>query len=138
MNRKTDPKFLRSIERGMLRSTFVSLFWAIFQHRKKASGLTLQTLAKAIPANKAEVSRWFNGDPNWTINTIASIADALDVELRVEARDRNTGIVFTSSGIQTKETQKRILKEPEATAEPAEIQLRSVRGAPPPIRTFAA
>jgi transcriptional regulator with XRE-family HTH domain len=100
MNRRTDPKFVRSYQRGMLRSTFVSLFWSVFRHRKEQDGLTLQALAKAIPANKAEVSRWFNGDPNWTLNTIASIADALNVDLRVEAVDRKSGVVFTANGRQ--------------------------------------
>ena len=53
-----------------------------------------------LGANKGEVSRWFNGDPNWTINTIAAIADALNVEIRIQAIDRVTGVVFTPAGIQ--------------------------------------
>jgi len=98
--RKSDLKFVRAYERGMLRSAFVSLFWAIFQFRKGTKGLTLATLAKMISANKSEVSRWFRGDPNWTVNTIAGLAHALDVELEIRARDRATGIVFTPAGIE--------------------------------------
>ncbi|MGE3990980.1 MAG: helix-turn-helix domain-containing protein [Pseudorhodoplanes sp.] len=84
----------------MLRSAFVSLFWAIFQFRKDKNGLTLVALAKMINANKSEVSRWFKGDPNWTVNTIAGLAHALDVELEIRARDRTSSIIFTPAGIE--------------------------------------
>lgn len=97
--KQSDPRFARAYERATLRSAFVSMFWAVFTHRKRKDGLTLLALAKAIPANKAEVSRWFKGDPNWTINTIASIANALDVDVRIEAVDRKAGIVFTPAGL---------------------------------------
>lgn len=96
---KSDPKFTRSYERGMLRSAFVSLFWGIIMERKKRGGFTLQALAKALGANKGEVSRWFNGDPNWTINTIANLASALDVDFQIMAVDRATGAVFSPAGL---------------------------------------
>jgi transcriptional regulator with XRE-family HTH domain len=99
-NRKTDPKFVRAFERGVLRSAFVSLFWGIIQERKKAGTFTLLALAKALTTNKAEVSRWFKGDPNWTVNTIASLANALNVDIEIKARDRVTGMVFTPAGVQ--------------------------------------
>jgi hypothetical protein len=100
-SRKSDPKFVRAYERGMLRSAFKSLFWAVISERKKRSaGYTLIQLAKGVATSKHEVSRWFNGDPNWTINTIASIANALGVDLRIEAVDRVSGEVFTPAGIQ--------------------------------------
>src|SRR5579862_9305593 len=99
MNHKSAPKFVRAYVRGMLRSAFVSLFWAIIMERRKQGAFTLAALAKALGANKGEVSRWFNGDPNWTVNTIAAIADALNVEIRIQAIDRETGAVFTPAGI---------------------------------------
>jgi hypothetical protein len=46
------------------------------------------------------VSRWFKGDPNWTVNTIANIANALNVDLEIKARDRKTGVIYTPSGVQ--------------------------------------
>lgn len=99
-NRKTDPSFVRMYERGMLRSAFVSLFWAVISARKKRpEGFTLQSLAKAIGSSKHEVSRWFNGDPNWTLNTVANLAYALDLELTIHARERSTGIVYTPAGV---------------------------------------
>jgi transcriptional regulator with XRE-family HTH domain len=99
MNRKNDPKFTRAYVRGMLRSAFVSLFWAIISERKKRIGLTLQEVAKLVGVNKAELSRWFKGDPNWTINTIASLAHALNVELQIKAVDIKTGEVYTPAGL---------------------------------------
>lgn len=99
MSKNTDPKFQVSYDRAMLRSSFLSLFWGIISERKKHGGFTFKEFAKKIGSTKHEVSRWFNGDPNWTINTIASIAHALDVELRIEAVDRSNR-VFKPSGLQ--------------------------------------
>jgi transcriptional regulator with XRE-family HTH domain len=98
---RNDPKYERAYDRSILRSAFVSLFWAIISDRKKRNGFTLVQLAKTMGANKAEITRWFKGDPNWTLNTVASIASALDVELEVRARDRTTGAVFTPAGAVT-------------------------------------
>lgn len=97
MNRKNDPKFLRAYERGMLRSAFASVIWGALAVRRKTEALTYKEFAKRVGASKHEVSRWFNGDPNWTINTIANIAHALDIDLRIEAFDRKTGRAFARS-----------------------------------------
>ncbi len=94
-----DPKFEQAYYRAMVRSAFLSMFWAVISERKK-SGLTLISLAKAIGSSKHEVSRWFKGDPNWTINTIASIAHALKLTLRVQVVDEH-GNVYGASGIQS-------------------------------------
>src|SRR5262245_26351616 len=94
-----DTEFDCAYERGMLRSAFVSLFRAVITERKKRGDFTLQGLAKTLGTNKAEVSRWFNGDPNWTVNTISNLAHALDVDVEIRARDRRSpGIVFTPGG----------------------------------------
>jgi transcriptional regulator with XRE-family HTH domain len=101
---KSDPKFIRSYDRGMLRSSFVSLFWSIIMERKKTGAFTLQGLAKLLGKNKGEVSRWFKSDPNWTVNTIASLANALDVDITIQAIDRRTKAIFTPAGLQTSAT----------------------------------
>jgi hypothetical protein len=37
------------------------------------------------------VSRWFSGKkPNWTLNAISDLANSLNVELSIEAVERNT------------------------------------------------
>jgi transcriptional regulator with XRE-family HTH domain len=99
IQRKSDPKFLRTYDRAMFRSAARSLFWGIFAERRKETGITFESLAKAAGSTKHEVSRWFNGDPNWTLNTMANIANALNVDLKLEAIDRATGKAFTASGV---------------------------------------
>lgn len=99
MSMKTDPKFEAAYDRAALRSEILSLFWGIISERKAREKYTLQNLAEQIGSSKHEVSRWFNGDPNWTINTVASIARALGVRLRVEAVD-SQGRVFSPNGLQ--------------------------------------
>jgi transcriptional regulator with XRE-family HTH domain len=83
----------------MLRSTFVSLFWAVINHRRKEDKFRFQQLADGIQQDKSTVSKWFNSEPNWQLNTIADIANFLGLELRIEARDRISGQVFTASGL---------------------------------------
>jgi ribosome-binding protein aMBF1 (putative translation factor) len=78
----------------MLRSSFVSLFWTVLQNR----GLKLQWLADKLNVDKSAVSHWFSTQPNWTIDTIADIAYALELELKVTAVDRSTGIAYTANG----------------------------------------
>ena len=101
-NSRSDPKLLRAFERSAFRAAVASLFWAAIQERRRQGSFTLQELAKAIGSNKSEVSRWFSRSdgPNWTLNTVASIADALDLELKLEARDRSTGAIITPAGVQ--------------------------------------
>jgi transcriptional regulator with XRE-family HTH domain len=101
-SKSDDPKFEKAYYRAMVRSAFLSMFWAVISERKK-SGLTLISLAKAIGSSKHEVSRWFNGDPNWTLNTIAAIAHALKLTLQVRAIDEQ-GNVYGASGLQSAQT----------------------------------
>jgi|LNAP01.1.fsa_nt_gb hypothetical protein len=99
MNDFDQADFDREYDRSMLRSELVSLFWAVVTERKKApGGYTLQQLADSLGINKSQVSRWFNGLPNWEANTIADIASALGVDLQVVARDRHDGRLYTPVG----------------------------------------
>src|SRR5438874_1115481 len=98
--RKTKSDLLADYDRGMLRSAFVGLFWAVISYKKRRGRFQLKTLSDKIGVNKSAPSRWFSGErPNWTINTIADIANALDVEIEIRARDRETGIVFAPHGV---------------------------------------
>lgn len=96
MNKR--EKILRDYDREMLRSAFSSLFWAVIS-RKKTKGLTLSSLAEKLHIHKSAVSRWFSGKaPNWELNSIADIAAALDVDVRVSLVDRADGFVYTDNG----------------------------------------
>lgn len=89
----------RDYQREVFRSSVVSLFWNILAFRKKHSGFTQSALAERIGVHKSAPSRWFAGDkPNWEENTMSDIADALDVELEIFARDRKTGQRFAPYG----------------------------------------
>lgn len=98
---KLKKEFAMEYERGMLRSAFRSIFWAVIADRKKRGRFTFQSLGKAVGADKAKVSHWFNGDPNWTINTIASLANALGLDLNISAVERSTGRIYTAAGLQS-------------------------------------
>lgn len=94
---KTD-KIAKEYQREMLKSAFASLFWSVIS-KKKQDGGSLKGLADKLSINKSAVSRWFSGkSPNWELNTIADIADALELDIRIAAVDRATGQMFTCSG----------------------------------------
>jgi hypothetical protein len=97
---KTKEQRLLEYDRAMLRSAFVSLFWAAVSERKRRGKYTLQMLADRLGTDKSGVSRWFSKDPpNWRIDTISDIANALDLDVELRATDRITGTIFASSGI---------------------------------------
>lgn len=86
--------------RGMLRAAVVSLFWNIVSYKRVNEGFSLKLLAEKLGINKSFPSRWFSGDRlNWEVNTIADIANALNVDIEVRATDRITGVVYTSYGV---------------------------------------
>ena len=96
------PERMREYDREMLRSTFVSIFWAAISERRKRAKFTLQSLADKLGVDKSVVSRWFSGDrPNWETDTIADIAGALDLDLEITARERShPAVTLTASGSQ--------------------------------------
>ena len=97
---KSRDKLLIAYDREMLRSAFVSLFWSIINRKKHHGGFPLKTLADKIGVHKSAPSRWFSGGhPNWTVNTISDIANALDLDLEIRARDRKTGEIYTHYGL---------------------------------------
>ncbi|WP_032936115.1 helix-turn-helix transcriptional regulator [Mesorhizobium sp. WSM3626] len=95
----SDQEFAQEFERGILRSAFVSTFWAVIQARKVETGFTLTQLADRLGINKSAISRWFSGTkPNWEISTIADIANALDVDVEVTVVDRHSNRRFGPAG----------------------------------------
>lgn len=95
---KSAAKFERELNRAAVRSAVASVFAAVITERKRAGGFTFVQLANRLGVGKAVVSRWFSRDTNWEINTIADIADALDIDLNITATDRNNGTTFAPSG----------------------------------------
>lgn len=99
MSRKTKTiDFLQEYNREMLRSAFVSVFWSVITEKKR-KGFTLSALAEKLDVHKSVVSRWFSGrSPNWSLNTISDVANALDLHVKVTAVDRQSGKVFDEKG----------------------------------------
>ena len=98
MNRAASRR-VRAYDRAMIRAQFAGLFWAAIMEKRKHGKYPLSELAKALGRNTGEVSRWFSGNaPNWTVGTIAEVAYVLNLEIRIEAIDRDTGMVLTESG----------------------------------------
>ncbi len=93
-----EEQYEREYRRQMTRSGFQSLFWHVLLTRKKEFGLTLKGLADRLGINKSYMSRSFSTPPNWQIDKLSDMADALEVDLIIEARDRRTGRVYTPSG----------------------------------------
>jgi transcriptional regulator with XRE-family HTH domain len=89
----------RQYDRMMLRSAFQSMFWGVLLARKQEMGLTLKGLADKLGIDKSYVSRSFSSPPNWQIDKLADMADALDVEIEIAARDVKTGKVYTPVGV---------------------------------------
>ncbi len=90
---------MREFDREMLRAEFLSLFWAVIEHRKLQGTYRLADLANQLGVHKSVITRWFSKEPkNWTIDTIADIANALDVELILRGRDRKDGTRYTPAG----------------------------------------
>jgi DNA-binding phage protein len=89
----------REYNRQMLRTAFQSLFWMVLLARKKEHKFTLTALASKLGIHKSYVSRSFSNPPNWQIDKISDMADAMGVELEVRARDPVTGVIYAPSGI---------------------------------------
>jgi hypothetical protein len=131
--RKFGTDRLGDYDRLMLRSAFVSLFWAALQDK----GRQLKYLAKELRIDKSAISRWFSSNPpNWQVDTISDIARVLDLEIKIVATPRDgSGKIYTPSGVQeTKEpmskdaftenpnppVQSRIIKKPADFGSPVE------------------
>lgn len=96
-----EATYQETFRRGALRSAFHSLFWGVIVNRKRNAGLKMRDIADKLGVNKSFVSRSFSNPPNWRIETLADFADALDLDLIVEARDRKTGRIYTPSGVRS-------------------------------------
>lgn len=91
-------QYEKSYRRQMVRSSFQSLFWHVLIERKKEIGLTLKGLSDKLGINKSYISRSFSEPPNWQIDKISDMSDALDVDIIITARDRRTGRIYTPHG----------------------------------------
>ena len=53
----------------------------VFKKKRKASGLTQKELADKLGISQVMISRWENGEENFTVTTLAKISTALNTPL---------------------------------------------------------
>ena len=61
---------------------YIAYIASVIQKQRKAQGYTQQELAKILGVSQAMVSRWENGEENFTIATLAKISAALGLKLQ--------------------------------------------------------
>lgn len=117
--KRNEKGYKREIARGMLKSAFASLFWgAIAEKRRVLGSYPMQRLADGLEVDKSTVSRWFSSEGhNWELESVADIADELDLDLRIEAVDRSTGTVITPSGVRARVLAQKADQPPATTAD---------------------
>ena len=59
------------------------IFQSVIAHfaNEAASGLTKRELAKRLGKDPAQITRWFSGPSNWTLDTISDLLLAMSSEL---------------------------------------------------------
>jgi transcriptional regulator with XRE-family HTH domain len=60
---------------------FITSIAASIQYRRRALGVTQKDLADKLGVSQVMISRWENGEENFTVATLAKISDALGLEL---------------------------------------------------------
>lgn len=75
----------------------VSIASAITAKRIKL-GMTQKQFANKMGVSQGLVSRWENGDANFTLETLVNIADALDIEISSPFAAEHTASGYTPSG----------------------------------------
>jgi len=61
-------------------ATYIGQIASIIQRQRKAKGYTQHDLANKLGVSQVMVSRWENGEENFTIATLAKISAALEIE----------------------------------------------------------
>ena len=64
-----------------LTAKYIAQIAASIQRQRKAKGYTQKELAKKLGVSQAMVSRWENGEENFTVATLARISSSLGLEL---------------------------------------------------------
>jgi len=61
-------------------AVYIGQIASIIQRQRKEKGYTQRELANKLGVSQVMVSRWENGEENFTIATLAKISEALEIE----------------------------------------------------------
>jgi predicted transcriptional regulator len=61
---------------------YIAIIAASIQRRRRAMGYTQKDLAQKLGVSQVIISRWENGEENFTVTTLAKISAALDMEFQ--------------------------------------------------------
>jgi len=64
----------------VITAKYIGQIASIIQRQRKANGYTQQELASKLGVSQVMVSRWENGEENFTIATLVKISAALGIE----------------------------------------------------------
>ena len=64
-------------------ANYIAQIAVIIQKQRKAKGYTQHDLAHKLGVSQAIVSRWENGEENFTVATLAKISTALELKLNI-------------------------------------------------------
>lgn len=67
---------------------YIAKIATTIQRQRKAHGYTQQALAVKLGVSQVMVSRWENGEENFTVATLAKISTALDMPLHNPLEER--------------------------------------------------
>jgi len=67
-------------EEDHIANRYIAHIAATIELQRKAKGYTQKELARRLEVSQVMVSRWENGDENFTIKTLAKLAIALEID----------------------------------------------------------
>lgn len=95
MTIKLLPEEEKKYRQMSLHSMFSSLFWGVIQRNRGKKECTIDEIARKTGYSKQRIMNLFSSHPQWSCNAIFYVAEALNLELIVEARERSTGKIYT-------------------------------------------
>ena len=84
----------------VLETEIFGAFWLAIEARREESGLTQTQLAERTGRDKTNISKLLDGPRNWTLKTISDLAEALNVQVELVLKDRESvARSFTPTGV---------------------------------------
>ncbi len=88
---------------------------AYFVEMAKERNLTKKDIARLLNKDPAQITRWFSGPNNWTLDTISDLLLSMDAELKYEIVSLHENTVQTTRNLITGENSARARAIPSST-----------------------